>query len=650
MNSQRFSYLPFPTSNFPAASSKLWLSIFMKPQLATPESRSLADIHSSVATSGRSLLRRMLAFAGPAYLVSVGYMDPGNWATDLEGGSRFGYELLWVLVAANAIAILLQTLAARLGIASGRDLAQACRESYPRPICNALWVLSEIAIAACDLAEVLGAAIALHLLFGLPLVIGVALTALDTIFVLWFTRFGIRIVEAFVLALIGVITVCFLVELTLAHPVFHQILSGLTPRINGASLYIAVGILGATVMPHNLYLHSALVQTRAIGETNAERKEACRFNFVDSFVALNGALLVNAAILVMSAAVFFNHRIAVTEIEQAHQLLSPLLGTTLASGLFAVALLASGQSSTLTGTFAGQIVMEGFLELRMRPWLRRLATRTLAIVPAILTVWYAGERGTYNLIILSQVILSLQLSFAVIPLIRFTSDGKRMGDFANRAWVKLLAWLAAALILALNAWLVAQMAGVWIIAAPWREWTFLPLIAALAALLAWITFGPSSARKVIKMEGGTVAVDLPVPVYRNILVPLDQSIHDRAAIAHAAALARSHGAGLHLLHVEEGATSQLFGALSSTREVHEGEQYLEGILKALAEEGIQAEFTVAHGRSPRREIVSRARELDVDLIVMAAHGHRGLKDLIFGNTINAVRHEVDVPVLVVSGQ
>src|SRR5258708_18959053 len=402
----------------------------MKPQLVPPTA-SLAEVHASVTTTRATLLRRMLAFSGPAYLISVGYMDPGNWATDLEGGARFGYQLLWVLVLSNLMAILLQTLSARLGIVVGRDLAQACRDAYPRFVCNALWALCEVAIAACDLAEVLGAAIALHLLFGLPLVIGVLLTAADTLMVLWLARYGIRLIEALVLALIAIVAACFIIELTFAHPILRELFSGLAPRIDAKSLYVAVGIIGATVMPHNLYLHSALVQTRRIGKTVADKRDACRFNLIDSVVALNGALIVNGAILVLAAAVFFKSHTVVTEIEQAHQLLSPLLGTTLASGLFAVALLASGQSSTLTGTFAGQIVMEGFLNLRMRPWIRRLATRSLAIIPAIFTVQLAGQQGTFQLLLLSQVIINMQLPFAIIPLLRFTSDPKRMRTFPS---------------------------------------------------------------------------------------------------------------------------------------------------------------------------------------------------------------------------
>jgi manganese transport protein len=590
----------------------------------------------------------MLAFAGPAYLISVGYMDPGNWATDLEGGARFGYRLLWVIVLSNLMAILLQTLSARLGIVAGRDLAQACRETYPRPVCNALWVLCEIAIAACDLAEVLGAAIALHLLFGLPLVFGVVLTAADTVLVLWLSRYGIRLIEALILSLIAVIAGCFLVELAFAKPVYHEIFYGLIPRIDRGSLYVAVGILGATVMPHNLYLHSALVQTRRIGRTIAERREACRFNFIDSCVALNGALVVNAAILVLSAAVFFKHGLVVTEIEQAQSMLSPLMGTTAASFLFAIALLASGQSSTLTGTFAGQIVMEGFLDLRMQPWLRRLMTRSLAIIPAVITVYMAGEQGTFQLLLLSQVIISLQLPFAVIPLIRFTSDRSRMGEFANPGWVKVLAWGAATFILALGFWLSWIQAGPWIVGAAWRMLLTGPLIAGVLALLGWIMFFRVQPRpKDHPPTGAAIASDLPAPVYRQILVPLDHSARDRAAIAHAAAMARLHGATLHILHVEEGVTSQLLGELSSTAEIQAGEEYFHGIVESLANEGIHAELRVVHGHSPKDEIVRLARELRPDLIVMGAHGHRGVKDLIFGNTINGVRHEVAAPVLVV---
>jgi manganese transport protein len=602
----------------------------------------------------------MFAFAGPAYLVSVGYMDPGNWATDLEGGARFGYQLLWVLVMSNAMAILLQTLSARLGIVRGLDLAQACREAYPKPVNIALWFLCEIAIAACDLAEVLGAAIGLNLLFGVPLLAGVLLTAADTLLLLWFQRFGIRTIEAFILSLVTIIGGCFLVEVLLAKPALGELARGLIPRLNSQSLYVAIGILGATVMPHNLYLHSALVQTRSIGATADGKRSACRYNFVDSFVALNAALLVNAAILIVAASVFFQRGVVVTEIQQAHHLLAPLVGTAAASVLFAVALLCAGQSSTLTGTLAGQIVMEGFLNIRVRPWLRRLVTRAIAIVPAALTIAAAGDRGTYKLLILSQVILSMQLPFAVIPLIHFTSDRGRMGGFANRLWVKLLAWVTAAVIVGLNVRLVITAIGEWIAGAgEWRwlvELIVFPVALGLAGLLGWVAFEPL-LRKWLRRRFGREPLVLPehvvgeiaAPAYRRILVPLDHSGLDRAAIAHAAALAAQHKATLYLLHVEEGVTSQVYGALSSTAEVEAGQRYLDEIAGSLRAQGMEVETQVFHASSPKTEIVRYAGEIKPDLLIMGAHGHHRFKDLIFGDTINPVRHAVDAPILIVRG-
>src|SRR5689334_23221216 len=517
--------------------------------------RSLAEVHASVGTGHVSFWRRMFAFAGPAYLVSVGYMDPGNWATDLEGGARFGYQLIWVLVMSNAMAVLLQTLSARLGIVAGRDLAQACREAYPKPITFALWILCEIAIAACDLAEVLGAAIGLNLLFHIPLLAGVLLTAADTLLLLWFQSFGIRTIEAVVLALITVIAACFCIEIFWAQPKVSELITGLVPRLNRDSLYVAIGILGATVMPHNLYLHSALVQTRNIGQSEREKRTACRYNLIDSVVALNGALLVNAAILVMAAAVFFQKHIVVTEIQQAHQLLAPLLGTSAASVVFAIALLCSGQSSTLTGTLAGQIVMEGFLNFRMRPWLRRLVTRSLAIIPAAFTIYFAGESSTYHLLLLSQVILSMQLPFAVIPLIHFTGDKRRMGEFANRLWVTVLAWITAAIIVALNVWLIVQAVSGWLEASGRYRPCVIVLVALaailLTALVVWITAEPLLTRWGVRF--GRAPITLPAtaaaaseaPAYHRILVPLDHTALDQQAIAHAAAMARMHHAKLY---------------------------------------------------------------------------------------------------------
>jgi manganese transport protein len=602
----------------------------------------------------------MFAFAGPAYLVSVGYMDPGNWATDLEGGARFGYQLLWVLVLSNLMAILLQTLSARLGIVSQRDLAQACRETYPRAISYALWLLCEIAIAACDLAEVLGAAIALNLLFHIPLLIGVVLTAADTLLLLWFTRLGIRVIEAFVLSLIAIIAVCFAIEIFWAGtPILSDVARGIVPHLSAHNLYIAIGILGATVMPHNLYLHSALVQTRRIGKSEEEKRVACRYNLIDSAIALNGALFVNAAILVLAAMAFFQRGILVTEIQQASQLLSPLLGTTMAGVLFGVALLCSGQSSTLTGTMAGQIVMEGFLNIRMRPWLRRLLTRTLAIIPAALVVYVAGDNGTYKLLILSQIVLSMQLPFAVIPLIHFTNNKQRMGALANHAWVRMLAWLAAALIVVLNIWLVTLTVGDWIRdSGTWRvrvELGLIPVLCGLGLLLFWVTFHPilptwirHLGRSPIELPEA-VAEDLPTPTYRKILVPLDHTSRDRDAITHAAAMAKQQNAKLYLLHVEEGVTSQLYGPLSSTAEVEAGDQYLHQIVRDLESQQIPVEMVVRHARTPNAEIVRYAEELKPDLVVMGAHGHKGLKDIVFGTTINSVRHKLKVPLLIVRG-
>src|SRR6266576_288808 len=417
---------------------------------------SLPEVHGSIAIPHEAgFWRKLFAFAGPGYLVAVGYMDPGNWATDLAGGARFGYTLLSVIMISNFMAILLQALAARLGIASGRDLAQACRDSYSRPTAFFLWILCEIAIAACDLAEVLGAAIALNLLIGLPLIWGVCLTAFDVLIVLFLQHRGFRYVEALVVSLIVLIAGSFAVELWLSKPAFVARAIGFVPRAeilsNPDMLYIAIGILGATVMPHNLYLHSSIVQTRKYLDTQDGKREAIRFASIDSSVALMSALFINAAILIMAAATFHGTGYdTVADIGDAYKLLSPLLGTTLASTLFAVALLCSGQNATLTGTLAGQIVMEGFINLRLRPWLRRLITRLIAIIPAIIVVWMYGERGTGQLLILSQVVLSLQLSFAVFPLVIFTSDPHKMGAFANSWWIKALAWAVAVIIGALN--------------------------------------------------------------------------------------------------------------------------------------------------------------------------------------------------------
>jgi manganese transport protein len=468
-----------------------------------------------------SWFRRLFAFAGPAYLVSVGYMDPGNWATDLAGGSRFGYQLIWVLLMSNLMAVLLQTLSARLGVVTGKDLAQACRDWYPALLKWPLWIMCEIAIVACDLAEVLGAAIGLHLLFGMPLLWGVLVTAADVLLLLAMSRLGMRRLEAIIVTLVATIGGCFAIEMFLSRPDIPAVLLNFIPRdgtgrpslithtpggglsvlgLKRDSLYIAMGILGATVMPHNLYLHSALVQTRAVQQSVEGKRQAARMNLIDTVVALNAAFFVNAAILVLAAAAFHTtgHQ-EVARLEEAHRLLAPLLGTSLASTLFAVALLSSGQSSTITGTLAGQIVLEGFLRIRIRPWLRRLLSRGLAIVPAVLFIMWRGDQGVDALLVLSQVVLSLQLSFAVIPLISFTSDRSKMGEFVNPRWVVVVAVVVAALILGLNLMLVTQQLGSWSVSLGPRAmllWVVLgPVLAVLGGVLAYLILAPFIGRR-----------------------------------------------------------------------------------------------------------------------------------------------------------
>lgn len=435
----------------------------MTPRSATleeAEQLSLPEANRSIAMpKGATWLRRFLIIAGPGYMVSVGYMDPGNWATDLAGGAKFGYRLLWIILLSNLMAILLQTLCARLGLVTGRDLAQSCRDYYKKPVSIVLWLLCEIAIVACDLAEVIGAAVALNLLLGVPLVWGVVITALDVLAILGLMHFGFRKLEAIVLALVGTVALCFAIDIFLAKPDWGSVAVGLFhPTMpNADALYISLGILGATVMPHNLYLHSSIVQTRAHDRTPEGVRQAIKLNTLDTVIALSFAFFVNAAILILAAAVFHTRGQVVEELQQAHTLLKPLLGGGAAT-LFAVALLASGQSSTITGTLAGQIVMEGFLRVRIAPWLRRLVTRSLAIIPAVLLISAKGGKGTVELLVLSQVVLSMQLSFAIFPLLMFTSDRKRMGQFVNPWWLKLLGYVVCFVIAGLNFYLLFQTA------------------------------------------------------------------------------------------------------------------------------------------------------------------------------------------------
>ncbi len=611
---------------------------------------SLSEVHRSVdIPKNVGLFKRLFAFAGPAYLVSVGYMDPGNWATDLEGGARFGYQLLWVLVMSNAMAVLLQTLSARMGIVAGRDLAQACREYYPKYVSYVLWVLCEIAIAACDLAEVLGTAIGLNLLFDIPLLYGVIITGFDTLLFLVIQQFGIRKMEAFILMLVSTIGVCFGIELFFAQPAIGEIATGLIPQLSSESLYVAIGILGATVMPHNLYLHSALVQTRSVEQTTEGKKQACKYNFIDTAVALNTALFVNAAILILAAATFFKNNVVVTEIQQAHELLNPLLGTTLASTLFAVALLSAGQSSTLTGTLAGQIVMEGFIQFKMRAWLRRLFTRLIAIIPAIAVIAIKGEKGSYDLLILSQVILSMQLPFAVVPLIKYTSDKSKMGEFVNKLWVKIISWVVAVIIIGLNARLAFETISGWIEdsnGALWPWLTIVPVSVGCALLLLYVSLPKSWRRKKETVPLQIAALDITDHPYAKIGVTLDYSDTDSKVLSHAISMTKRNNASLVLFHIVEGVSGQLFGGEAYDEEARADRESLEKIADEIRTHGITVHTELGYGPVPR-QIVKLAKENNLDLLIMGGHGHRGWKDIIFGTSISQVRHALSIPVLVI---
>ncbi len=602
--------------------------------------------------------RQWLAFSGPALLVSIGYMDPGNWATDLAGGSRYNYQLIWVLLMSNLMAILLQSLSARLGIVARRDLAQANREEYPALVNIPLYVLAEIAIIACDLAEVLGSAIALNLLFGLPLLYGVLITALDVLVLLMLSRFGIRKLEALILSLITTISVCLLIEIVLAKPEWGGIVRGFVPSLpNKDALYIAIGILGATVMPHNLYLHSSLVQSRKIGDDRASIKRAIKWNTIDSALALNIALFVNAAILIMAAAVFYrsgHHDVA--EIKDAHRLLEPLLGASIAPIAFAVALLASGQSSTITGTFAGQVIMEGYLNLRIRPWLRRMITRLLAILPAAFTVWYFGDNSTGSLLVLSQVMLSLQLPFAIIPLIHFVSDRRRMGEFVSPRWLSMLAWITAAIIVVLNVKLVMDEIQGWLSGSGGNSLTValtvVPISIAVGVLLLYITFLPWIRRYVmpwVGVHGPAAAPDTELPTvepYRRVGAAIDFSDGSMRLLAEAERMARGTSAKIFLLHVVESPAAQVMGQEAADQETLSDRGRLEALTKRLRDAGYDAEWRLGTG-SPAAGLARIVNELELDLVILGAHGHSGISDIIHGTTVDALRHQVRASILVV---
>ena len=616
---------------------------------------SLSEVHGSIDTTRkRSWWRQLFVFFGPAYLVSVGYMDPGNWATDLAGGSRFGYSLLWVLLMSNAIAILLQNLSARLGIVRGRDLAQANREVYPAYINIPLYILAEIAIAACDLAEVLGMAIGLQLLTGLPLVYGVCVTVLDTFLLLFLQRLGMRRMEAFVIGLIAVVGGAFLIEILLAKPALRDVASGFVPVLHGKeALYIAIGIIGATVMPHNLYLHSALVQTRKIKPGADNIRKALKINFLDSAVALNLAFLVNAAILILAATAFFKTgKTDVASIKEAYRLL-PMLGTQLAPKLFAIALIASGQSSTLTGTLAGQIVMEGYLQLRINPWVRRLMTRLLAIVPAVIVILLFGESQVDDLLVLSQVVLSVQLGFAVIPLIHFVSDKTTMGEFHITPLIKRLSWLCAIVLVWLNTKLVLEEAAPFMAAPGHLVWKLVIVLSSLGGigLLGYITLHPwierNRRRSAIQLHPQPEdLLDWTPPVFRHIAVALDFSEHDEKLLTYAAGQGGKDARYL-LIHVVESASARMLGKESDDYETRKDQERLDHYRELLDRQGLQSQTALGF-RHRSREIARLAKEHDADMLVIGSHGHTGLKDFIFGETVNAVRHELKIPVLVVN--
>ena len=620
--------------------------------------RSLAEINASVIVKPYSnFWKRLLTFSGPAFMVAVGYMDPGNWATDLAGGARFGYKLIWVILAANLMAILFQSLSARLGIVYGRDLAQACRDHYSKTISYILWIVCEGAIAACDLAEVLGSAIGLYILFKIPLFWGVIITTFDVLILMMLMSFGIRKMEAFILALVATIGTCFAVEVFFSHPDFYQAAQGLIPgSLKPEEIFITLGIIGATVMPHNLYLHSALVQSRNVERTSSGLREANKFNLIDSIVALNAAFFVNAAILIVAAAVFFKFGYNnVASIIDAHALLKPLLGSTVAPIIFGIALLAAGQSSTITGTFAGQIVMEGFVGLKMRPWLRRLITRVIAIVPAAIVIKVSGDSSVDSLLILSQVILSLQLPFALIPLLHFTSNRRRMGEFASKIWVRILAWGATSFITLLNFkyiyditrenFFLNNTAGILV------KFLLLPISAFLFPLLMWILVEPLVNKEKISTIVHKAAVGFVhrtvklQPGYKKIGMALEgKRDKDEQIYNGSLNLILAMNAEVYLINIVQSVTGRFMGELVADKDAIEMNEYLKSFADKLKEEGIPSQIIVSGGE-PKEEIIRIAKRENLELIIAGSHGHKFISDIIYGSTIEGVRHGVQIPVL-----
>ena len=620
-------------------------------------SKSLEEVNESVVTQGKTtVFRKILAFFGPAYLISVGYMDPGNWATDLAGGSQFGYSLLWVLLMSNIMALLLQSLSARLGIVTQRDLAQASRETYSKFINYILYFLAEIAIAACDLAEVLGMAIGLNLLFGIPLLQGVVITVLDTFLLLFLINKGIRKMEAFIIALVMIIGFSFVFEMIFAQPEVGSVLKGLIPSIpSEEALYIAIGIIGATVMPHNLYLHSSLVQTRKFDRSKNGIKQALKYNFIDSTIALNLAFFVNAAILILAAATFYkNGLFEVAEIQDAHKLLAPMLGTQWAPILFAVALIAAGQSSTITGTLAGQIIMEGYLNLRIQPWVRRIITRLIAIVPAVIVISIFGESVTGKMLILSQVILSLQLGFAIIPLIHFVSDKSKMKGFHISKTTQIASWIVALIIVSLNAKLVFNEIQGWLETSnhPLLLWfTVVPLAIGFLILLLYIVLKPFIAKFKHKIENHSphnFKLDfIKSASYdkKNIAISVDFSNADEIAINSAFELGGTN-ANYTLIHIVETIGAIIYGENIEDHETTIDEKLLADYQEMLTEKGFKVQTKLGFGK-PNTVIPKIVNDSNFDILVMGTHGHTGFKDILFGTTVNKLRHKISIPLLIV---
>jgi manganese transport protein len=618
--------------------------------------KSLEEVHSSVSTQKTSSFKRLLAFFGPAYMISVGYMDPGNWATDIAGGSKFGYSLIWVLVMSNIMALLLQSHCVRLGVVTGKDLAQASRENYPRFVNFFLYLLAEIAIAACDLAEVIGMAIGIHLLFpGVSILMGVCITVFDSFILLFLLNKGIRKLEAFIISLVALIGISFFIELLIAEPHVKDIASGLMPYLeNDEALYIAIGIIGATVMPHNLYLHSSLVQTRSFKRTQPDIKKAIRFNTIDSAIALNLALFVNAAILILSATTFYkNGKHDVVEIQDAHQLLAPMLGSVLAPILFAVALIAAGQSSTITGTLAGQVVMEGYLNLRLQPWIRRLLTRLIAIIPALITIIALGDQATGKLLIFSQVILSLQLGFATVPLIHFVSDKTKMGEFAISLWQKIVSWLVALTIISLNVKLVYNEISDLIInsSSPILvSFTIVPVCVFCFFMLLYILIIPFITKERPTEDKGfhedfkPLVIDFSSKLNR-IAVTVDFGKSDNKAINKAIQLGNKDST-LVLIHVLESANAFVYGEDAFDHEREEDYQKLLQYQEQLSKMNINTEIQLGFG-NPKNAIPKLIANNNCDTVVMGTHGHKTIKDILLGTTIESVRHSIKVPLVLV---